>query len=298
VIAAAQRAVAEAIGPRRPTVAVVLGSGLGFLGDQIEDAVRVPYARIPGFPEPGVVGHKGELIAGTLEGKTVLAQSGRFHLYEGHEPAVAALPVRVFHALGVRTVILTNAAGGIRRTFRPGTLMLIADHINLMSRNPLVGAVVPGDERFPDMSDPYDSGLRDIARTVAAREGLALEEGVYAGMLGPSYESKAEIRMLERLGADAVGMSTVPEVIAARARHEVRRHLDHHQRRRRTRPGHAVAPGGAGDGGAGEGRFGEARAWDRAGAALALRSSPFALRASRSSHEVVERPMPPPQPGR
>jgi len=218
VIAAAVKAVADAIAPRRPAVAIVLGSGLGFLGDQLEGAVTVPYARIPGFPEPGVVGHKGELIAGMLEGVSVLAQSGRFHLYEGHDPALSALPVRVFHALGVRTVILTNAAGGIRRTFRPGTLMLIADHVNMMNSNPLVGAVVQGDERFPDMSDPYDTGLREVARAVAAREGIALEEGVYAGMLGPSYESKAEIRMLDRLGADAVGMSTVPEVIAARAR--------------------------------------------------------------------------------
>jgi purine-nucleoside phosphorylase len=218
VIAAAARAVADAIAPRRPTVAIVLGSGLGFLGDQLEGAVKVPYARIPGFPEPGVVGHKGELIAGTLEGVTVLAQSGRFHLYEGHDAGLSALPVRVFHALGVRTVILTNAAGGIRRTFRPGTLMLIADHINLMNRNPLVGKVVEGDERFPDMSDPYDDMLRTLARTVAAREGIPLEEGVYAGMLGPSYEAKAEIRMLDRIGADAVGMSTVPEVIAAKAR--------------------------------------------------------------------------------
>jgi purine-nucleoside phosphorylase len=218
VIAAAARAVEQAIAPRTPTVAIVLGSGLGFLADALADAVRVPYARIPGFPEPGVAGHTGELVAGTLEGVSVLAQSGRFHLYEGHDPALAALPVRVFHALGVRTVILTNAAGGIRRTFRPGTLMLIADHLNLMNRNPLVGAVVDGEERFPDMSDPYDTGLREIARTVAAREGIPLEEGVYAGMLGPSYEAKAEVRMLDRMGADAVGMSTVPEVIAARAR--------------------------------------------------------------------------------
>jgi len=218
VIAAAAKAVVDAIAPRKPTVAIVLGSGLGFLGDQLEDAVHVPYARIPGFPEPGVVGHKGELVAGTLEGVSVLAQSGRFHLYEGHDAALSALPVRVFHALGVRTVILTNAAGGIRRTFGAGTLMLIADHINLMSRNPLVGAVVPPDERFPDMSDPYDGALRQLAHEVAKREGIRLEEGVYAGMLGPSYESKAEIRMLDRLGVDAVGMSTVPEVLAARAR--------------------------------------------------------------------------------
>jgi purine-nucleoside phosphorylase len=217
-VAAAAAAVRSAIAPREPRVAVVLGSGLGFLGDKLDGAVRVPYARIPGFPIPKVEGHAGELIAGTLEGTPVIAQSGRFHLYEGHHPATAALPVRVFAALGVKTVILTNAAGGIRRTFRAGTLMLIADHLNLMALNPLVGPVVDGDERFPDMSDPYDGELRALARRVAAEEGIPLEEGVYAAMLGPSYESKAEIEMLKRIGADAVGMSTVPEVIAARAR--------------------------------------------------------------------------------
>ncbi len=140
-VQAAAAAVKRAIAPRTPRVAIVLGSGLGFLGDEIQDAVRVKYAAIPGFPQPGVVGHAGELIAGTLDGVPVLAQSGRFHLYEGHPPAVAALPVRVFHALGITTVILTNAAGGIRRTFTPGTLMLIADHLNMMGLNPLVGAV-------------------------------------------------------------------------------------------------------------------------------------------------------------
>ena len=218
VVARAAKAVSEAIAPRTPHVAVVLGSGLGFLGDELGDAVRVPYAKVPGFPQPGVVGHAGELIAGTLEGKSVLAQSGRFHLYEGHEAAVTALPVRVFHALGVRTVVLTNAAGGIRRSFRPGTLMLIADHLNMMGRNPLAGPLVRDDERFPDMSDPYDAELRALARRVAAQEKITLEEGVYAGLLGPSYETKAEIEMMKRIGADAVGMSTVPEVIAARAR--------------------------------------------------------------------------------
>jgi len=217
-VRAAADAVRAAIAPRQPKVAIVLGSGLGFLGDELRDAVRVPYARIPGFPQPKVVGHAGELIAGTLDGVATLAQSGRFHLYEGHEPGVTALPVRVFHALGIRTVILTNAAGGIRRNFRPGTLMLIADHMNMMGLNPLSGHVQDGDDRFPDMSDPYDSALRDVARKAAAREKVALEEGVYAAMLGPSYESKAEIEMLKRAGADAVGMSTVPEVIAARAR--------------------------------------------------------------------------------
>jgi len=215
---AATDAVRAAIAPRQPKVAIVLGSGLGFLGDELAKPVRVPYAKIPGFPQPGVAGHKGELIVGTLDGVPVLAQSGRFHLYEGHDPAVTALPVRVFHALGITTVILTNAAGGIRRSFHPGTLMLIADHINMTGLNPLTGQVLAGDDRFPDMSDPYDGALRAIARKVAADGRIALQEGVYAAMLGPSYESKAEIEMLKRAGADAVGMSTVPEVIAARAR--------------------------------------------------------------------------------
>lgn len=210
--------VRAAIAPRSPRVAIVLGSGLGFLADAIEDAVRTPYEKIPGFPLPRVEGHKGELVAGTLEGVSVIAQSGRFHLYEGHEPAVAALPVRVFASLGVAVLIVTNAAGGIRRTFTPGTLMLIADHINLMFRNPLVGPVVGGEERFPDMSDPYDTDLRAVARRVAAAERIPLQEGVYAGVLGPSYETKAEIEMLKRLGADAIGMSTIPEVLAARSR--------------------------------------------------------------------------------
>lgn len=214
----AAEAVREAIAPRRPRVAIVLGSGLGFLGDAVKDSVRVPYASIPGFPQPTVLGHAGELIAGMLDDVPVIAQSGRFHLYEGHDAWTAALPVRVFATLGVKTLIVTNAAGGIRRTFRPGTLMLIADHLNLMSRNPLTGPVEQGDERFPDMSDPYDAELRTLARRVAAERGIPLEEGVYAGLLGPSYETKAEIEMLKRIGADAVGMSTVPEIVAARAR--------------------------------------------------------------------------------
>ena len=217
-VKAAADAVAAGIEPRAPRIAIVLGSGLGFLADQVDDAVRLSYRDIPGFPEPGVQGHAGQLVAGTLEGVPVLMQSGRFHLYEGHAADVAALPVRVFAALGVRTLVVTNAAGGIRRTLVPGTLMLISDHLNLMGRNPLVGAAVEGETRFPDMTDPYDTALRAVARGVARAEKLALEEGVYAALLGPSYETKAEIDMLKRLGADAVGMSTVPEVIAARAR--------------------------------------------------------------------------------
>jgi purine-nucleoside phosphorylase len=164
------------------------------------------------------LGHGGELVAGTLGGKEIIAQSGRFHLYEGHEAAVAALPVRTFAALGVDTLVVTNAAGGIRRTFAPGTVMLIADHLNLTFRNPLLGPVLPGEERFPDMSGPYDSSLRALAREVAREQKLGLNEGIYVQLLGPSYETPAEIRMLDRMGADAVGMSTVVEVIAARAR--------------------------------------------------------------------------------
>jgi purine-nucleoside phosphorylase len=218
MIAEAASTIARRIGSLKPRVAIVLGSGLGFLADEVRGAVRIPYTEIPGFPQPGVAGHKGELVAGTLDGVPVLVQSGRFHLYEGHEADVAALPVRVMATLGVRTLIVTNAAGGVRLTFRPGALMLIADHINLMFRNPLTGPVLEGEERFPDMSEPYDPGLRALARDAAREAKIPLEEGVYVGLLGPSYETPAEIRMLQRLGADAVGMSTVPEVIVARAR--------------------------------------------------------------------------------
>jgi purine-nucleoside phosphorylase len=208
----------QRLGAARPRAAIVLGSGLGFLADEVRDAIRIPYAELPDFPQPGVLGHKGELVAGQLDGVPVVVQSGRFHLYEGHSAAVAALPVRVFHEVGIRTLIVTNAAGGLRATFRPGTLMLIADHVNLMFRNPLVGQVVDGEERFPDMSAPYDPELRTLARDVARELRIPLEEGVYYALLGPSFETPAEIRMLARLGADAVGMSTVPEVITARAR--------------------------------------------------------------------------------
>jgi purine-nucleoside phosphorylase len=214
----AAAALRERLGDRRPAIAIVLGSGLGGLAGDLTDAMRIPYREVPGFPLPAVAGHGGELVAGLLGGRSVIAQSGRFHMYEGHSADTCAMPVRVFGALGVRTVILTNAAGGIRRTFAGGALMLIADHINLSFRNPLFGPVLPGDERFPDMSDPYDRDLRALARRVARERQVALDEGVYAGLLGPSYETPSEVRMLERLGADAVGMSTVVEVIAARAR--------------------------------------------------------------------------------
>jgi purine-nucleoside phosphorylase len=214
---AARDAVAGRLGGRKPSLAIVLGSGLGELADRIAQAVRIPYGDIPGFHVPKVEGHKGELVCGTLSGKTVLAQSGRFHMYEGHSPDTNALPVRTFAALGIRTLLVTNAAGGIRRTFGHGSIMLIADHLNLTGRNPLVGHVRPGEERFPDLSVAYDAALRGVARSTARKLGITLEEGVYAGLLGPSYETPSEVRMLERLGADAVGMSTVVEVIAARA---------------------------------------------------------------------------------
>jgi purine-nucleoside phosphorylase len=210
-------AVRGRLGGRTPTAAIVLGSGLGQFAERLTDAVRIPYAQIPHFPAPTVIGHSGELVVGSLQGRTVLVQSGRFHMYEGHPASLTALPVRVFARLGVGTVVLTNAAGGIRRGFGSGTVMLIADQINLSFRNALFGPVLPGEVRFPDMSDPYDPGLRAIAREVARRRKIPLAEGVYVGLLGPSYETPAEIRMLERLGADAVGMSTVLEVIAARA---------------------------------------------------------------------------------
>jgi purine-nucleoside phosphorylase len=218
VIAHAADTVQAALGGRAPTVAIVLGSGLGRLAERVTDAVRVSYADLPGFHVPTVDGHKGELVCGTLGGTTVLMQSGRFHMYEGHSASDAVLPIRVFATLGIRTLIVTNAAGGIRRTFQAGTLMVISDHLNLTGQNPLMGATLPGETRFPDMTVAYDAELRLRAKAVAASQGITLEEGVYAGLLGPTYETPAEVRMLERLGADAVGMSTVAEVIAARAR--------------------------------------------------------------------------------
>ncbi len=214
----ATAAVRARLGAFRPRVAIVLGSGLGGLAEAVESPMRLPCGDIPGLPATTVVGHAGELVAGELDGVPVILQSGRFHLYEGHEPGAAALPVRVFAELGAEILIVTNAAGGIRSDLRPPTLMLIADHVNLMWRNPLVGPVEQGEERFPDMAQPYDAALREATRDVAREKGIRLAEGVYAGVLGPSYETPAEIRMLERIGVDAVGMSTVPEVLAARAR--------------------------------------------------------------------------------
>jgi purine-nucleoside phosphorylase len=214
---AAADAIRPKLGDRTPVAAIILGSGLGGLADEIDAVARVPFGEIPGFPAATVAGHAGALIAGTLGGKFVLALAGRFHMYEGHPASLAAFPTRVVHALGAPTLIVTNAAGGVNRGFSPGDLMLIRDHINLMFRNPLTGPVEEGDLRFPDMTAPYDAALAELARDVARGQGIELREGVYAGLLGPTYETASEVRMLGLLGADAVGMSTVPEVIAARA---------------------------------------------------------------------------------
>ncbi|HEY8418319.1 MAG TPA: purine-nucleoside phosphorylase [Limnochordales bacterium] len=201
----------------RPRVGLILGSGLGLLADQIEGAVSFPYAEIPHFPSSTVPGHRGRLVAGRLAGTPVWAMQGRVHFYEGYSMADVVRPVRVLRELGVTTLIVTNAAGGLNPAFTPGDLMLIADHINLFGTNPLIG---PNEEafgpRFPDMTNAYDPELRGLARAVAGEEGLQLQEGVYLGLSGPTYETPAEIRAFRTLGADAVGMSTVPEVIAAR----------------------------------------------------------------------------------
>lgn len=202
----------------RPRIGLVLGSGLGGLGDRFEAATEIPYGDLPGFPEPAVQGHAGVLVLGTLSGIPCVAMRGRAHLYEGHRVREATFPIRVLAALGVRAVFLSNAAGAINTEFRPGELMAIRDHINLMGRNPLVGPAVSGDPRFPDLSEAWDPALREVLHEAALATGVELREGVYAAVLGPSFETPAEIRMLERIGADAVGMSTVPELITARAR--------------------------------------------------------------------------------
>jgi purine-nucleoside phosphorylase len=205
------------LGSPAPAAAIILGSGLGGLAEQIENAASIPFTEIPGFPSASVAGHAGTLIAGTLERHPVLALAGRFHMYEGHDAALAAFPTRVLHALGARVLIISNAAGGVRPTLRPGELLLLRDQVNLMFRNPLIGAIASDEVRFPDMSAPFDARLAALALDVARGANIALGEGVYCGLLGPSYETPAEVRMLARLGVDVVGMSTVPEVIVARA---------------------------------------------------------------------------------
>jgi purine-nucleoside phosphorylase len=202
--------------PRRPDAAIILGTGLARLAEEIDVEAAIPYADVPGFPEPTVEAHHGRLLCGTLAGRSVVAMQGRFHRYEGYTLQQVTLPVRVLHALGAPTLVVSNACGGMHPEWAAGDLMLIADHINLLGDNPLVG---PNDDargpRFPDLSAPYDPALRALGREVARAEGLTLREGVYVAVTGPNLETRAEYRMLRRLGADVVGMSTVPEVIVA-----------------------------------------------------------------------------------
>jgi purine-nucleoside phosphorylase len=201
---------------RTPTAALVLGTGLGALAREIDVEVSIDYADIPHFPLSTVESHAGRLLCGRLGGQTIVAMQGRFHRYEGYSLQQVTFPIRVLRALGAETLIVSNACGGMRADWAAGDLMLISDHINLIGDNPLIG---PNDAslgpRFPDMSAPYDGSLRTIAQAVAAQRGLTLREGVYVAVTGPNLETRAEYRMLQRIGADVVGMSTVPEVIVA-----------------------------------------------------------------------------------
>jgi purine-nucleoside phosphorylase len=215
------RDAAEAVRAQAPgleaEVALILGTGLGGLASAIDVQSRVPYAAIPGFPLSTVESHAGRLLLGRLGGRPVVAMEGRFHRYEGYPLEDVAFPVRVMHALGAKVLLVSNACGGMDPHWQAGDLVLITDHLSLLGGNPLVG---PNDEslgpRFPDMSTAYDPGLRSLARETAAADGLVLREGIYAAVAGPCLESPAEYRMLRTMGADAVGMSTVPEVIVAR----------------------------------------------------------------------------------
>ena len=200
----------------RPEVAIVLGTGLGRLAREIEVEATIPYGELPGFPLSTVESHSGRLLLGRLGRRAVVAMEGRFHRYEGYDLGQVTFAVRVLHALGARTLVVSNACGGMHPLWSPGDLVLLSDHINLLGDNPLIG---PNDDRlgprFPDMSAPYDSALRALARASALELGLVLREGVYVAVPGPSLETRAEYRMLRAMGADVVGMSTVPEVIVA-----------------------------------------------------------------------------------
>jgi len=200
-----------------PFLGLVLGSGLSEVVDGLSDLVAIPYPEIPGFPQTTVVGHPGELCIGTLDGVTVVACRGRAHLYEGHDPVTLVHPIRTLARLGAQAVLVTNAAGGVNRTFHVGQLMLITDHVNLTGTNPLLGPNQADlGPRFPDMTQAYDQRIGDAFRAAATAGGVDLAEGTYFGLLGPTYETPAEIQMIRVMGADAVGMSTVLEVIAAR----------------------------------------------------------------------------------
>jgi purine-nucleoside phosphorylase len=200
-----------------PRLGLVLGSGLGSLADDLEAPIAIPFEELPGWPVATAPGHVGRLLLGRLGGVPVAALQGRFHLYEGNDPGLVVQPVLLFRTLGAEIVILTNAAGGVNPSFGPGTLMVIADHLNLTGRTPLLGA--NADElgpRFPDLTDVWSPRLRERLHAAAEAEGVPLEEGIYAGLLGPSYETPAEVRMLRTMGSDSVGMSTVLEAVAAR----------------------------------------------------------------------------------
>ncbi|MDO4670342.1 MAG: purine-nucleoside phosphorylase [Aerococcus sp.] len=204
-------------GMTQPTIGLILGSGLGALADEIEEAITIPYAEIPDFPVSTVKGHAGSLVYGQLAGQTVLALNGRFHYYEGYDLKTVTYPVRIMKELGVKTVVVTNAAGGINETFEPGDLMIITDYINFSGPNPLIGPNIDAHgPRFVDMTEAYSERGAQALRDIAKEEGYAIKEGVYCWMSGPTYESKAEIRALRVLGGDAVGMSTVPETIVAK----------------------------------------------------------------------------------
>jgi purine-nucleoside phosphorylase len=203
--------------PLRPKIGLILGSGLGAFADELSDATRTPYVQIPSFPQSTAIGHAGQMVIGNVDEIPVAIMQGRVHLYEGYSPQQVAFPVRVLGRMGIRALIVTNAAGGINLEYTQGALVVIADHINLQGNNPLVG---PNDERFgvrfPDMTEAYSKTYRELAVVASRSLGKAICQGVYAGLLGPSYETPAEIRYLRTIGADLVGMSTIPEVIAAR----------------------------------------------------------------------------------
>lgn len=200
-----------------PQIALILGSGLGDLANEIENAITIPYEKIPNFPTSTVVGHAGQLVYGNLEGRKVIALQGRFHYYEGYDLATVTYPVRIFKELGVQTVIVTNAAGGVNESFTPGDLMIITDHLNITGENPLIGANIDAHgPRFVDMSQTYSLRGQQLLKEVASSIDLTLQEGVYTWFTGPTYETPAEIRYARTIGGDAVGMSTVPEAIVAK----------------------------------------------------------------------------------